>query len=86
MSEKIEKLTPEQEAQLPVYREKWIAIGLSTEPADRERAEAGVLKAYQAADLEPPEHLLWFDSPMQGCIAAAILFKQSELEEKEKEG
>ena len=34
----IEKLTPEQEALIPVYREKWKAIALSTEPIDRQEA------------------------------------------------
>ena len=34
----IETLTAEQEAQLPEYRDKWLDIGLSTEPSDRERA------------------------------------------------
>ena len=29
-TKRIDKLTPEQEAQLPVYRDKWINIGLST--------------------------------------------------------
>ncbi len=33
--EKIENLTKEQEAQLAVYREKWIKIGLCTDPVDK---------------------------------------------------
>lgn len=32
---KITALTPEQEALMPVIRDKWIALGLSTAPADR---------------------------------------------------
>ncbi|MFN6512933.1 MAG: hypothetical protein RMY29_000355 [Nostoc sp. CreGUA01] len=38
----IEKLTPEQEALIPVYREKWRAIALSTERIDREKAAEAV--------------------------------------------
>jgi hypothetical protein len=59
----IEKLTPEQEALLPVYRDKWIAIGLSNETANRPRAEAGIAMAYQIAKLPPPKEIKWFDSP-----------------------
>jgi hypothetical protein len=37
-----DRLTPEQEARLPGIRDKWMAIGLSTDWADRPRAEAAV--------------------------------------------
>ena len=33
----LEKLTLEQESLLPIIRDKWIKIGLSTEPCDFER-------------------------------------------------
>jgi hypothetical protein len=59
----IDKLTVEQESLLPVYRDKWIAIGLSTESANRPRAEAGIIIAYQTAKLPPPKEIIWFDSP-----------------------
>ena len=42
----IEKLTPEQEALIPVYREKWRAIALSTERIDREKAAEAVKSTY----------------------------------------
>ena len=58
----IEKLTPEQQAQLAVYRDKWIAIGRSTEPANWLEAERGVQLAYEAAKLKTPE-VIWCDSP-----------------------
>jgi hypothetical protein len=35
---KIESLTPEQEALIPAYREKWTAIALSTKAIDRQQA------------------------------------------------
>jgi len=35
---KIGELTPEQVALIPVYREKWRAIALSTEPIDPQKA------------------------------------------------
>jgi len=43
---KIDKLTPEQEAMLPVYRDKWIAIGMSTERIDPTRATEAVKLLY----------------------------------------
>ena len=36
---KIESLTPEQESQLSVYRDKWFTIGLATGPVDFEKAK-----------------------------------------------
>jgi hypothetical protein len=33
---KLNKLTPEQEAQIPIIRDEFLRIGLSTEPADLE--------------------------------------------------
>src|SRR5690606_19368325 len=67
------RLTPEQEALLSVVRDEWLAVGLSTEPADRSRAEAGVVAAYRAAGLEPPATVIWLDSPLAGAIAAAAI-------------
>lgn len=70
---RIEKLTPEQEARLPGIREEWLSIGLSTEPADRSRAENGARLAYQLAKLPEPQHAVWLSSPSAGCVGAAIL-------------
>lgn len=61
----ITELTPEQEAQLAVYVEKWRKIGLSTEPANRPEAEKGVKLAYELAGLKPPQKIIWFDSPYE---------------------
>ncbi|MEG4206539.1 hypothetical protein QUA20_21760 [Microcoleus sp. Pol7_A1] len=40
---KVKKLTPEQAALIPVYREKWRAIALSTGPIDRSQAAETIL-------------------------------------------
>ncbi|MCC5660642.1 hypothetical protein LC608_27415 [Nostoc sp. XA010] len=58
----IEKLTPEQEALIPVYREKWRAIALSTERIDKEKAAEAVKATYVAMDVEQPE-IIFCDSP-----------------------
>ncbi|MCL1464181.1 hypothetical protein [Argonema galeatum] len=58
----IEKLTPEQEALIPVYREKWRAIALSTEPIDRQKATEAVKAIYAQISLREPE-IIFVDSP-----------------------
>ncbi|MBC6479173.1 MAG: hypothetical protein GDA56_16825 [Hormoscilla sp. GM7CHS1pb] len=47
-------LTPEQEALIPVYQEKWQAISLSTESIDREKAAAAVKAVYGAMGKKAP--------------------------------
>ncbi|MBW4563140.1 MAG: hypothetical protein KME32_18725 [Mojavia pulchra JT2-VF2] len=62
----IEKLTPEQEALIPVYWDKWRKIALSTERIDRYKAAEAVKAAYAAIDYEQPE-ILFQDSPYTAC-------------------
>lgn len=64
---KIEKLTPEQEAKLPEYRDKWLKIGLSTEPLDFEAAKKAACAAYRVAGLAEPEYFFAFRSPMEAA-------------------
>ena len=71
----ITALTLEQEALIPIKREEWLKVGLSTQPADRDKAEQGVRLAYEAAGLNPPEQMIWVDSPLAGCYAASLLAK-----------
>ncbi|MBD2183151.1 hypothetical protein H6S82_14790 [Planktothrix sp. FACHB-1355] len=58
---KIEKLTPEQEALIPVYGEKWRNIVFSTDPIDRSTAKEAIKKAYVMIGRKEPE-VLFFDS------------------------
>ena len=74
---KIEKLTPAQAAKIPAFRDEWLSHGLSTKPADRPRAEAGVRLAYEAAGLAPPTTFIWLDSPHAGAIGAFLLTQGS---------
>ena len=71
VTNRLRHLNPAQAQQLTVLLDEWLAIGLSTQPADRGRAEAGVGMAYRATDLEPPVHLIWFDSPLAGALATS---------------
>ncbi len=69
----IERLTPEQEAELPIFREEWLQHGLSTAPTDRVRAEEGMRLIYEATGLDQPKHVLWFTSPALGALAVGAL-------------
>ena len=73
MKNKIEKLNEEQVAQLSVYSEKWLKIGLSTERANRSAAENALREAYKEGGLPPPPVIVWVDSPRGGLIAAKLL-------------
>lgn len=72
MPKRIDKLTAEQEARMPAWRDKWIAIGLSTERADRAKFEAAALRCYKAAKLPAPKHIVWVSSPLIMALAAPI--------------
>ena len=72
MPKRIDKLTDEQAAQMPAWRDKWIAIGLSTERADRAKFEAAVVRCYAAAKLAPPKRIVWVLSPLIMALAAPI--------------
>ena len=78
----LEKLTAAQEAKLPEYRDKWLAIGLSCEPLDFEKAKAAVALAYKAAKLPPPatwRPTRWrnrFQDPSRAAIPNAATMDQ----------
>ncbi|MEH1820899.1 MAG: DUF6745 domain-containing protein [Nostoc sp.] len=73
----IEKLTPEQEALIPVYREKWRAIALSTERIDKGKAAEAVRVAYAAISKKEPE-IIFCDSSYAGL--QILIQKQLELD------
>lgn len=65
MPQVIDSLTPEQEAQIPGWVDKWMKIGLSTERADFDRAEAAILKCYDVLKRPRPKKVLRCASPYQ---------------------
>lgn len=68
MPSKITTLTPEQIAQIPGWADKWIKIGISTEPADFARAEAAVLKCYDLINAPRPKAVLHVASPWAAIL------------------
>jgi hypothetical protein len=64
MSKKIESLTADQEARFVEYIDKWLSIGLSTEPVDFENAKKAACLSYRLAGLEEPKNFHITDSPI----------------------
>lgn len=77
MPEKITSLSQEQIDRIPEWTEKWIKIGLSTEPADFDRAEEAVLKCYDLIGEPRPKTVIRASSPWaaikDGCKEAVRL-------------
>jgi len=64
MKEKIiDSLTPEQEAMIPVYFEKWKKIGMEYKEIDREKARGLLLKYLELIKIKP-RHFIFCDSPL----------------------
>lgn len=79
----IESLTPEQEALLDVYADRWVKIGLSTAPADRPRAERALARMYEVAGMQAPK-MSWAGSPytmlgkdVSAAVAGGVAAAQS---------
>ncbi|MBW4468914.1 MAG: hypothetical protein KME45_00735 [Stenomitos rutilans HA7619-LM2] len=62
MTQMINQLTPDQEALIPVYQEKWRKIALSTERIDQQKAAEAVKIAYTVIDEREPE-IIFVESP-----------------------
>ncbi len=56
-------------------RARWLAKLLSTEPADRARAESSIRDLYRAAGFAEPRYFVWFDSPLRASWAVAVLLE-----------
>ena len=69
---KITKITPEQTARFGEWARKWIEIGLSTEPADFDKATEAALRGYKLANLERPMIVLRMGSPFGACLGGAL--------------
>jgi hypothetical protein len=68
-TDKIQSLTPEQAAAMPEYVNKWVSIGLSTEPTDEEKGTAAIVKMYEMGGYKAPE-VYWVDSPLEPILSS----------------
>lgn len=82
MTEKIDKLTPEQEDKLVEFRDEWLAIGRSTEPLDREKAKETVKKLYAFMGQSEPE-IIFVDGPY--ALATEPELMQQEMDGKKRD-
>lgn len=65
----ITSLTDEQKSRFKEFVDKWIKIGLSTEPADRPRAEKAIKGLYALAKLDEPK-IVWLPCPISAMLSA----------------
>lgn len=61
----ISELSPEQEAMLPSYRDKWRSLSLLTEPIDREKVTAVIKAAYAVSGYCEEPKILFYSSPIE---------------------
>jgi hypothetical protein len=76
MAGKIEKLTPEQEAELPHFRQRYLDMASSSGRIDRAKLEAAIADAYAVIG-KPAPNLFIFDSPA-ACMLALKIFSMGD--------
>ena len=72
MPVRIDKLTPKQIARFEEWSRQWIDIGLSTEPADFDKAIEAALRGYAYANLKKPMIVLRMSSPYGAVLGGAL--------------
>ena len=72
MLKRIKKLTKKQKAMLPIWRDKWIAIGLKTGETDWDTFDTYMPICYEKAGLKYPKKVIRVASPLVGALAASI--------------
>ena len=71
---KIEKLTEEQEKRLPILREYYRSLGLSTEPLKKNEVEKAISAHYARINKKAPK-FFYFSSPLMCMLASSIIEK-----------
>ena len=81
MVTRIEKMTPEQEAQIPEWVERHVKLALDPEVKfDEKLVKKGVLGCYKATGFEKPKHVVFVDSPWEGALLASMVSSQKFLD------
>lgn len=71
----IDKLTPQQKKQIPIYRDKWLEIGLSTDRINQKKAKENFI-GFNKVVLGNKEQpiFIFMDSPLTGWFATLLLY------------
>lgn len=72
MSSKIDKLTHEQEAKLPIYADQWLKVGLSTDPIDFNTACEGINEMYDEVKQPRPTKFYRYRSPEEALLGIRL--------------
>jgi hypothetical protein len=80
---KIDRLTPEQEALIPVYKKKWEKIAFSTERIDRDKASDTIKAVYQLIGKKNPK-IFFYNSPCEYILEFWILSESLDINFKAK--
>lgn len=62
------------------YKEKWLKVGMNTEPVDLPRAKEAAKLAYELAGYVCPDTFFVCDSPIQGVVFAYLCLQDRENE------
>jgi hypothetical protein len=69
---KIEKLTPAQEALMPVYIDKWIKIGTDTNQVDEDTAKSIVRDFRELIKLTPEVPFMFAENPIEAWVLCCL--------------
>jgi hypothetical protein len=70
-TKKIKKLTPDQEAELPIFRDQWFQFGTLCEPADQDKSKSTIDKMYNHIG-KSGKRYIFCDSPMTSALAMVV--------------
>ena len=79
-------LTDAQRAKLSDWTQKWISIGLSTEPADRPTFERAVRTLYLEQGRPAPSKVIWTGSPLAVDLVMMHLTASADAPERDLSG
>ena len=70
-TKRIEVLTPDQAALLPIWHQRWLDIGMDPRPIDRELATSAISRAYATIN-RPAPVIIFCDSPATSSLGIAV--------------